>query len=138
MGEEINVYVKSLLKGIVVPCVIFLTKIIVRFVTTYMNKLKEQQKNEELNKYFDIVQDAIVKSVLTTNQVFVDNLKGQNLFDKEAQEEAYKQTRDNVLAIITDSQKALIESAVGDFEKWLKAQIEAQVAAEKKAKANEI
>ena len=44
----------------------------------------------------------------------------------------------NVLAIITDSQKALIESAVGDFEKWLKAQIEAQVAAAKKAKANEI
>ena len=138
MGEEINVYVKTLLEGIAVPCVIFLMQIIVRFVTTYMNKLKEQQKNEELNKYFDIVQDAIVKSVLTTNQVFVDNLKGQNLFDKEAQEEAYKQTRDNVLAIITDSQKALIESAVGDFEKWLKAQIEAQVAAAKKAKANEI
>ena len=60
------------------------------------------------------------------------------MFDKEAQEEAYKQTRDNVLAIITDSQKALIESAVGDFEKWLKAQIEAQVAAAKQVKANEI
>ena len=60
------------------------------------------------------------------------------MFDKEAQEKAYEQTRDNVLAIITDSQKALIESAVGDFEKWLKAQIEAQVAAAKKAKANEI
>lgn len=138
MGEEINIYIKTLLEGIAVPCVIFLTQIIVRFVTTYMNKIKEQQKNEELNKYFDIVQDAIVKSVLTTNQVFVDNLKGQNLFDEDAQKQAYEQTRDNVLAIITDSQKALIESAVGDFEKWLKAQIEAQVAAAKKAKANEI
>ena len=60
------------------------------------------------------------------------------MFDEEAQKEAYKQTRDNVLAIITDSQKALIESAVGDFEKWLKAQIEAQVAAAKQVKANEI
>ena len=89
MGEEINIYVKTLLEGIAVPGVIFLTQIIVRFVTTYMNKLKEQQKNEELNKYFDIVQDAIVKSVLTTNQVFVDNLKGQNLFYEEAQNEAY-------------------------------------------------
>ena len=42
MSEEINVYVKTLLEGIAVPCVIFLTQIIVRFVTTYMNKLKEQ------------------------------------------------------------------------------------------------
>ena len=60
------------------------------------------------------------------------------MFDEDAQKQAYEQTRDNVLAIITDSQKALIESAVGDFEKWLKAQIEAQVAVAKKAKANEV
>ena len=51
MGEEINIYVKTLLEGIAVPCVIFLTQIIVRFVTTYMNKIKElndiiEQKND--------------------------------------------------------------------------------------------
>ena len=58
MGEEINVYVKTLLEGIAVPCVIFLTQIIVRFVTTYMNKLKEQQKNEELNKMRQLRESA--------------------------------------------------------------------------------
>lgn len=132
MGEEINIYVKTLLEAISVPCFIFLTQIIVRFVSVYMTKLKNQVNSEILNKYFDIVQDAIIKAVMFTNQTFVDELKGANLFDEEAQKEAFRKTKDQVLAIITDSQKQLIESAVGDFDKWLDTQIEAYVAEVKK------
>lgn len=130
--EELSVYTRSLLEAIAVPCFIFLTSVITQFVKTYMAKLKLQANQEQLNKYFDIVEDAIVKSVLMTNQIFVDKLKGENLFNEAAQKEAFNMTKDQVLAIITDSQKSLIESAVGDFDKWLTAQIEAYVAEAKK------
>ena len=111
---------------------------IIAFLRTKISSINNNSSNELANRIRWEVESAVEDAVMAVNQTFVEELKKKNLFDKEAQEEAYKQTRDNVLAIITDSQKALIESAVGDFEKWLKAQIEAQVAAAKKAKANEI
>ena len=83
-----------------------------------------------------MLQDTVTDCVLTTTQTYVDALKGQNAFDPEAQKKAFEMTKAAVLAILTEDAKEYLNSALGDFDEYLKTLIEAQVQVNKLATAN--
>lgn len=102
---------------------------------TYMilflkSKIKEQQEkinNENLNKYITIATDAISMAVLTVSQTYVDELKRQGKFDKQAQEAAKQMAIDKAKSLITEEAKNAVTLLYGDFEAYLNSQIEALV-----------
>ena len=111
----------------IIPLLGILTSYAIVFIKNKSNELKEVTDNELYKKYIDLLQDTIVRCVIATNQTYVENLKNQNAFDKEAQEEAFKMTYDAVMVILTDDAKEYLNNAVGDLQLYVTKLIEAQV-----------
>ncbi len=75
----------------------------------------------------------IVKAgVVYTSQTFVDSLKREGKFDVASQKLAFRKTFDKVEPMFNARMKKFITDAYGDFETWLKMQIEATVYENKK------
>lgn len=94
------------------------------------NKLEEGKKKSDsdiTDKYLTMLQDTIEDAVLATTQTYVEALKNQNMFDKEAQKQAFKLTYDAIMRVLTDDAKKYIESAVGDLETYITNKIESTV-----------
>ena len=80
-----------------------------------------------LNKYIDMAEDAVYKAVMETNQTFVDALKKESNFTKEAQAEALNKAIDTAKANITEEAKKVLIEAYGDLNKYLTTSIEALI-----------
>ena len=110
-----------------VPVLTALTFFLVRFIQSKTTELKSKTDDETLKKYLDMLDKTIVDCVLATNQTYVESLKGQNAFTKEAQMEAFKKTYDAIMAILTEDAKEYLNEALGDLSGYITTKIEAEV-----------
>lgn len=101
------------------------------YFVTYINRknkaLQATVDSATAKKYMDMVTKTISDCVVSVNQVYVENLKKEGVFTKEAQAEAFKMAYNGVLEILTVDAYEYIESAFGDVEKYLTTKIEAEV-----------
>jgi hypothetical protein len=111
----------------VVPLLAVLTTYLVNYIKAKSNELVKDSDNELEKKYMTMLADTITDCVLATNQTYVEALKNQNAFTKEAQEEAFKQTFDAVMAVLNDDAKAYLTNVYGDLTVYLTKKIEAEV-----------
>lgn len=112
---------------VIIPLLCVLTKYGVAYLSAKCDELREKSDNELHDKYITMLQETVTDCVLTTTQTYVDALKGQNAFNKEAQVCAFNKTKEAVLAILTEDAKEYLANALGDFDKYLEALIESQV-----------
>lgn len=100
-------------------------------ITYYVGKLikagQDKSENEKVDKYLGMLNTSITNAVLATTQTYVEALKGQNAFDKEAQQKAFNMTYDAVMSVLTDEAKKYLAEAVGDLQLYVTNQIEATV-----------
>ena len=121
---------------VIIPLLVVLSGYVIKFINLKSVELTNKVDNEKHDKYILMLQDTVTDCVLTTTQTYVDALKGQNAFDPEAQKKAFEMTKAAVLAILTEDAKEYLNSALGDFDEYLKTLIEAQVQVNKLATAN--
>lgn len=110
-----------------IPLLGILTKYLVAFIAMKSEEMKLKTDNELAQKYLQMATETITACVLATNQTYVESLKAQGKFDKEAQEKAFQQTFETVMALLSDEVKEYINEAYGDLTMYLKTQIEASV-----------
>jgi len=91
------------------------------------NWLATKTKNETLQKATLLAQDLVLSAVQAVQQTFVEQLKKDGKFDKDAQLEALEKALKLVLAQIKPDAMAILTEAYGDLSKWLTMQIEATV-----------
>lgn len=108
-------------------CVIPLLGVITAYIIKYVNKKAAEIDDEKVKKYTDMLADIITECVLETSQVYVDSLKKQGKFDKEAQAEAFKQTYLKVMTILSEDAKQVLSVVYGDLYSYISASIEATV-----------
>lgn len=89
--------------------------------------LEKKAKDETTKKYLNILEQAIVESVLTTNQTYVETLKKEGSFDLEAQKKAFQKTYDSVLAVLTDEAQVYLNETIKDLGAYITNKIEAQI-----------
>ena len=82
---------------------------------------------EKLNQYIDSAQAVIANAVLTVTQTYVETLKKNGNFTKEAQLEAKEMAIDIANNLITEECKNAIITVYGDFETYLDSVIESLV-----------
>lgn len=111
----------------IIPLLGVLTTYAVMFIKKKTEQLQKQSDNEIYKKYIGMLDETITKCVIATNQTYVDNLKNQNAFTKEAQEEAFKKTYDAIMAILSKDAVEYLNSAVGDLNTYITNSIQAQV-----------
>ena len=125
----------NLLYDILDLCVVPLIGILVAYFVKYVNakgkEISSKVDNELAAKYITMLTTTITDCVIATNQTYVDALKAQGKFDKEAQEKAFQMTYNAVMDILTEDAKEYLANIYGDLTLYLVKRIEAEVVANK-------
>lgn len=89
--------------------------------------LNEKIKDKKLTNWLTQIVDIITSAVKFTYQTYVEELKGKDIFTKEAQEKALNETYERVKNQLSKEAIKFIEENYGDVEKWIKEKIEAVI-----------
>lgn len=101
------------------------------FLNAKKKEVKAKTDNEVAHKYLDMLEDTIMKSVISTTQTYVDTLKGKNAFNADAQKIAFKMSYDAVMATLTEEAKTYLTTIVADLESYITTRIEYNVSVNK-------
>ena len=107
-----------------------LITIITICICTMTSKVAKSAAESAPSKYSEIIyslENIVSKAVITTNQTFVNELKKQGKFDKEAMEEAYNKTFNSIVASLSQSFFKYIGEENVNIDVLLKNMIEASV-----------
>ena len=115
------------LGNILIPILI---TIITICICTMTSKVAKDAARLAPSKYSEIIyglENIVSKAVITTNQTFVNELKKQGKFDKEAMQEAYKRTYESIIASLSQTFFEYIDEEAVDIDALLKNMIETSV-----------
>ena len=124
---EWNEIISTLLYAIITGAVGVLTTFATLWIKQKMGIAQQNAKTEEGKKYLGMLEETIVNCVLTTNQTYVSNLKKDNMFDAEAQKNAFKMTYDSVMSVLSADAMKFLNETYNDVPKLIESMIEAQV-----------
>ena len=117
----------QIMEVVVIPLLGILTAYIVKVVNAKLEEVSANRKNELEKKYIDMLNDTISDCVIATTQTYVESLKKQGSFDAEAQKEAFNQTYNSVMDILSEEAKKYLNEAIGDLNLYITQKIEAEV-----------
>ena len=115
------------LGNILIPLLVTVITICICVMT---NKVAKDAVRLAPSKYSEIIyglENIVSKAVITTNQTFVNELKKQGRFDKEAMQEAYRRTYESIIASLSQSFFEYIDEETIDIDTLLKNMIETSV-----------
>lgn len=121
-----------ILEVAIIPLLIALTGYLVAFIKSKTKQITEKTENDKYDTYINLLSETITKCVMATNQTYVEALKKDNAFTKEAQLKAFEMTVEAVLDVLNDDAKNYLSAAVGDLGSFIATQIEAEVNFQKK------
>jgi len=128
---EWAVIIKEIFTVVLIPLLGIICKYFIEFLHTKREEAKAKINNETAIKYITMLDATITKAVMATNQTYVDTLKKQGKFDKEAQLIALNKTKEAVLATLTEEANQYLNEAIGDVENYIQLCIEAAVKEQK-------
>ena len=111
----------------IVPLLGILTMYLVQFIRMKSQEIADKTESDLADKYIQMLTDTITACVIATNQTYVDALKKQGKFDREAQKYAFDLTFNAVMAVLSDEAKQYLASVYGDLTAYITTRIEAEV-----------
>ena len=120
-----------LVQVVVIPAIPVLVTYLVKYLKAKAEQTTTKINNELIRTYLQEATDAVLQAVTYTAQTYVDTLKKQGKFDKEAQKIAFNTAKDIALKLLTDEAKQMIEDLYGDLMLWLETKIEQTVKEQK-------
>ena len=121
----------TLVQVVVIPAIPVLVTYLVKYLKAKADQTTTKINNELIRTYLQEATDAVLQAVTYTAQTYVDTLKKQGKFDKEAQQKAFNTAKDIALKLLTDEAKQMIEDLYGDLMLWLETKIEQTVKEQK-------
>ena len=120
-------FIKDLLYILITAAVPVLTTYICKFLYTKWTESKVNIKNEQIQDTLDKVTNMVLDVVQATNQTFVDSLKKNGEFTKEAAIEAFNKSKETVVKMLSDDAVTIITEVYGDIDVYLDTLIESLV-----------
>ena len=117
-------FIQELLLAIITAAVPVATAYLCMWLASLYEGNKTRIKNENVQVVLGQVADMIVAAVETTTSTYVKQLKADNIFDADAQKEAFNRTFDAVKKQLTEDSKKIIAETYGDVEAYLTNKIE--------------
>lgn len=129
-----NELLTTLIQMVVIPAIPVLITYLAKYLKAKADQATIRIDNEQVRIYLDRrynylqeATDAVLQAVTFTAQTYVDTLKKQGKFDKEAQEQAFNTAKDVALKLLTEEAKQMITDLYGDITIWLDTKIEQTV-----------
>lgn len=123
--------VSTIIQTVLIPLLIALTGFLVKWINAKANEAKDKVKDDKYYLYIDILQELVTKTVIMVNQTYVDELKKENAFTKEAQIEAFNKVYETVIASLSEDVYVYLEQIIGNLDEYLTVLIESSVKAQK-------
>ena len=117
----------QILEVCIIPLLGILTTFAIKFIKTKSTEIQNKVDNNTADKYIAMLADTISACVIATNQTYVEALKKDNAFTKEAQQEAFDLTFNAVMDVLTDEAKEYLTALYGDLSTYITNKIEAEV-----------
>ncbi len=124
MANEIWI---SLWTYIILPLIPILGAMLVLMGRKKLQEWQLKIDSENLNRYIGLAGGAVLQAVECVYQTYVESLKKDGRFDKEAQVSAFLRAANMATVLITAESRKAIEMAYGDFNNWLDSKIEQMV-----------
>jgi hypothetical protein len=121
----------QILEVCVIPLLGILTAYFVKWVNAKSVEIQHKVDNDTADKYIAMLDDTICACVIATTQTYVEALKKDNAFTKEAQKEAFNLTFNAVMSVLTDEAKKYLSEVYGDLTTYITNKIEAEVSLNK-------
>lgn len=97
---------------------------LVLFLKEKTAEISDRGLADVLDRYISYGEDIVISVVKYVAQTYVDALKAQGAFDREAQEIAFARAKEAILKLLNDDAKEAIASVYGDIDEWIKTRIE--------------
>lgn len=123
----------QVLEVCIIPLLGILTAYVVKYINAKSAEIQSRVDSDLADKYIAMLEDTICACVTATTQTYVDALKKDNAFTKEAQQEAFNKTFNAVMGVLTDEAKEYLASIYGDLTAYITNKIEAEVLLNKSA-----
>ena len=126
-----NEFIMALLKTVLIAAIPVCTTYLVAFLKKKSDEAVLRTKNEKMRELMNQVEEAVVTAVTYTSQTYVDALKKNSGFSKEAQNKALLKSLGVAEKLLSDVAIKALHDLYGDAEKYLTARIEAEVRKQK-------
>lgn len=127
MSENMTEILTTIIQVVIIPAIPVLVTYLVKFLKAKADQTTTKIDNDLIKVYLQEATDAVLQAVVYTTQTYVDSLKKQGKFDKEAQEQAFNTAKDVALKLLTEEAKRMITDLYGDLTIWLDTKIEQTV-----------
>lgn len=125
--SEVLNYILYIVLTAILPVIATYTVNLIKTKIKESNIIANVTQNENISKIIENAFSDVMDAVLYINQIYVDALKSNGKFDKDAQKNAFNRAYTEALNMISDESKKVIEQTYGSFDKWLKLKIETSV-----------
>lgn len=126
-----NELLTILMQVVIIPAIPIIVTFLVKFCKAKTDEAISTVNNETLRQALSEATDAVYTAVTYTTQTYVDSLKEQGTFDKEAQIIALNTALKKAQSLLAAETKELLESLYGDLDNWLTTKIEQTVKEQK-------
>jgi hypothetical protein len=109
----------KILEVCIIPLLGILTTFVVKYIRVKSKEITAKTENDKADKYIEMLADTISACVIATNQTYVEALKKDNAFTKEAQEEAFKMTYEAIMLILTEDAVDYLTQIYGDLSAYI-------------------
>ena len=89
--------------------------------------IKEKIKDEKAKRLIEIAEGVVSQAVTSVTQTYVEGLKADGTFDKNAQMAAFEESKDKIYLMLTDETMKAVQDNYGNIEEWIKTKIEETV-----------
>lgn len=120
-------FLKDILYIVITAAVPLLTTYICKFLYEKWTEGKTNIKNDKIANTLDHVVSMVLNCVETTNQTFVDELKKNGEFTKEAAAEAFLMSKTMAIQMLSEDAAEIIIEVYGDIDVYLDTLIETTV-----------
>ena len=117
----------QILEVCIIPLFGILTTYLVKYIKAKSLELQAKVDNDTADKYIAMLDNTICACVVATTQTYVEALKKENAFTKEAQLEAFNLTFNAVMAVLSNDAKDYLTNIYGDLTAYITNKIEAEV-----------
>lgn len=117
----------QILEICIIPLLGVLTAQVIKYINAKSLEIQNKVDNDTFDKYISMLNDTITACVVSTSQTYVEALKKENAFTKEAQKEAFNLTFNAVMTILTDDAKNYLTEIYGDLTAYITNKIEKEI-----------
>lgn len=110
-----------------IPLLGILAAYIIKFIKAKSAEIQNKVDNDTADKYIAMLDNTISACVIATTQTYVEALKKENAFTKEAQQEAFNLTFNAVMDVLAEDAKEYLTNIYGDLNAYISNKIEAEV-----------